>query len=369
MAITENELLHLKKGVYRYLLLKSPGRFHLIHADAALTEFKFERLLRLYPCDDAQLKKMGLHFSAIRPETLRGVVIRGHRAGDALEFWLGSDVRNYQLDLGYAEEYLSEFFAGRLITHGFAPIWSGLDKALIRKVTWPVNIFSIVCALAFLIFPAPYQLWSILCLLFLFFSIALTLRWPDSFTLADNSRKTIYTFSNYYPNKGKGHLLPGLIAVSFALCARTLLDFSFADFTIGYFMLGIFILSFIVLALHAWYNNGVRSGLINALGIILAVTFLSFGVIGQLNYLLDLHPEQSYVSEVTDKHIVEQPKADDYYCIVKQPDGQTMELTLTQWRYQSVDIGDEISILHYDGAFGIPFYTTSLHTGEQAEVR
>lgn len=176
MAITENEMLHLKKGEHSYLLLKSPGRFHMIHDDAALTEAKFERLLRLYPCDDTQLKKLGLHFSAFHPETLRGVVIRGHQAGDGLEFWLGSDVRNYLLDLDYSEEYLAEFFAGRLITQGFAPIWTGLDKALIRKVTWSINVFSIACALAFLLFPTPYRLWSILCLLCQFFSIAIPLR-------------------------------------------------------------------------------------------------------------------------------------------------------------------------------------------------
>lgn len=369
MAITENEILHLKKGEHSYLLLKSPGRFHMIHVDSALTESKFQRLLRMYPCDDAQLQKLGLHFSAFHPESLRGVVIRGCRAGDPLEFWLGSDVRQYRLDSEYSEEYLSEFFAGRLITHGFAPVWTGLDKALVRKVTWLLNGLSVACAAAFLFLHTPYRLWSILCLLCQVFSIALSLFYPDSFTLADDSRKAIYTFSNYYPNKGKGHLLPALVATGFALCMRTLLDFSFRDNRIWLVTLGVFILSVVVMLLHTWYHRGMTCRFLTVLAIVTAVTFLSFGVIGQLNYLLDLRPEESYVTEVTDKYVIEQPKADDYYCIVKQPDGQTMELSLPQWHYQSVNIGDEISVLYYDGAFGIPFHTTSLHTGDQAAVR
>jgi len=369
MAITENEILHLKKGEHSYLLLKSPDRFHLIHEDAALTQAKFDRLLRVYPCDDAFLCKLSLHFSAFHPETLRGVVIHGYQEGDELEFWLGSDVRKYRLDLDYSDEYLAEYFAGRLITHGFSPIWTGLDKALIRKVTWSLNGLSIACALLFFLLRRPYRLWSILCLLCQFFAIALPLLYPSSFTLADDSRKIVYTFSNNYPNKDKGHLLPALVAVSFALCMRTLLVFSFRDNTIWLVMLVVFILSIITMLLYTWYHRGLMCRFLNALAIILAVTYLSFGTIGQLNYLLDLQPAQSYVAEVSDKYVSEGTKSDDYYCIVKQPDGKPLELSLSGWRYNDIEIGDEISILHYDGAFGIPFYTTSLHTGDQAAAQ
>lgn len=369
MAITENDILHLKKGEHSYLLLKSPDRFHLIHSDIALTESKFNRLLRVYPCDDSFLCKLGLHFSAFQPETLRGVVIHGNQAEDSLEFWLGSDVRTYLLALDYSDEYLTEFFAGRLITHGFSPIWTGLDKALIRKVTWSLNGISIACSLLFFLLYTPYRLWSILCLLCQLSTLALPLLYPDSFTLADDSRKNMYAVSYNYPNKDKGHLLPALVAVSLALCMRTLLDFSFRDNTMWLVMLVVFILSIIAMLLYTWYHRGLPCGFVNALAIIYAVTFLSFGTIGQLNYLLDLQPAQSYVTEVSDKYILEASKSDVHNLIVQQPDGKTMEVPLSKVHYQSVDIGDEISVLYYDGAFGIPFYTTSLHTGDQAEVQ
>ena len=369
MAITENEMLHLKKGEHSYLLLKSPDRFHLIHEDAALTQAKFDRLLRVYPCDDSFLCKLGLHFSAFRPETLRGVVIHGNHAGDSLEFWLGSDVRKYQLALDYSDEYLSDFFAGRLITHGFSPIWTGLDKALIRKVTWSLNGISIACALLFFFLHTPYRLWSILCLLCQFFAIALPLLFPASFTLADDSRKIMYSFSNNYTNKDKGHLLPALVASSFALCMRTFLDFSFRDNKILFVMLGVFILSIIALLLYIWYNKGLKNSLVSAFGIVIAATFISIGTIGQLNYLLDLHPAQSYVAEVSDQYIDRRSKSSSYYCIVSQPDGEPLELSLTRRIYYDIDVGDELTIIYHDGAFGIPFYTTPLHTGDQATVR
>lgn len=179
----------------------------------------------------------------------------------------------------------------------------------------------------------------------------------------------MYAVSYNYPNKDKGHLLPALVAVSFALCMRTLLDFSFRDNTMWLVMLVVFILSIIAMLLYTWYNRGLLCGFLNALTIISAVTFLSIGTIGQLNYLLDLQPAQSYVAEVSDKYVPAETKSDDYCCIVKQPGGEPLELSLHPWHYNTIEIGDELTVIYHDGAFGIPFLTTSLHTGDQAAVQ
>ena len=46
-----------------------------------------------------------------------------------------------------------------------------------------------------------------------------------------------------------------------------------------------------------------------------------------------------------------------------------LELSLTRRIYYDIDVGDELTIIYHDGAFGIPFYTTPLHTGDWAEVK
>lgn len=155
MAITESDYLHIHEGESSFLLLHSPTHFHLIRIDAALSESRMARLLRIYPCNADQLHKLGVHFSAFKAENLRGVVIEGHQTGDILELWLGSDLRKYQLGSDYHEETLAAFFSGYLITYRLPPEWKGLDPRIIRKTTWAVNGSSIIFAMLFYFIGTP----------------------------------------------------------------------------------------------------------------------------------------------------------------------------------------------------------------------
>ena len=352
MAITEFDYLHIHKGDSYFILLRSPTHFHLIRIDADLSEFKMERLLRIYPCDTDQLHKLGVHFSAFKATNLRGVVITGYQAGDTLELWLGGDVRQYQLAADYSDEVLSTFFSGHLITRRLPPKWEGLDPGLIRKITWSLNVFSIACAILFYFISVPYMLWSVLCILCQASALILTLRHPSSFTLADDSKKP-----KQYVHKGKGHLLLACISPGFALCLRTLTDFTFTDRTLGILLLVSLVTSLVLCAVYIWINKGLRNGLVNAIGVIFAIVFLSLGTVGQLNYLLDFGPAQRQMAQVVDKQITRQTKATSYYCTVQLPSGELMELTLSAGKYQDIEIGNDVIVTHYDGAFHIPFST------------
>lgn len=350
MAITESDYLHIHEGESSFLLLRSSTHFHLIRIDAALSESTMARLLRIYPCNADQLHKLGIHFSAFKAENLRGVVIEGHHAGAILELWLGSDLRKYQLGSDYNDEALSAFFSGYPITYRLPPEWKGLDPRIIRKTTWAVNGSSIIFAILFYFIGTPYQLWSALCILCQLAALVLPLLYPASFTLADDSRKT-----KVYINKGKGHLLPALVATGLALSLRTITDFTFHGNDFWTFLLISLIASFVLCAIYIWLNKGLRNGLVNAISVILTIVFLGSGTLGQLNYLLDLKPADRQIVEVVDKQITQHPRSNSYDCTVLLPNGDYVALTLSASVYKNINIGDDVIVTHYDGAFHIPF--------------
>ena len=352
MAITDSDYLHIHKGDSSFILLRNSTHFHLIRIDADLSKSRMDRLLRIYPCDANQLHKLGVHFSAFKASNLRGIVITGYQAGDTLELWLGGDIREYQLGSDYSDDVLAHFFKDHLITRRLPPKWEGLAPSIIRKITWSTNGISIACAIAFYFISTPYRLWSILCIMCQLSALVLTLLYPASFTLADDSKK-----HKLYINKGKGHLLPACVAPGFALCLRTLTDFTFTDRTFEILLLVSLVTSLVLCAVYILINKGLRNGLVNAIAVIFAIVFLGLGTVGQLNYLLDFGHVDRQIVEVVDKQITRQTKSTNYDCTVQLPNGGFMELTLSARKYKDIDIGDDVIVVHYGGAFRIPFST------------
>lgn len=352
MAITESDYLHVCKGDSSFLLLRSPTHFHLVRIDHNLPETKMERLLRRYPCDSDQLQKLGVHFSAFKADNLRSVVITGYRAGAGLELWLGGDLRKYRLGSDYSEEALEKFFKDHSITRRLPPKWEGLEPSRIRMITWAINSISIACAIAFYFISIPYKFWSILCILCQLSTLAFALLYPASFTLDDDSKS-----HKRFKNKGKGHLLPACVAPGFALCLRTMTDFTFTDHTLGILLIVSLVTSLVVLAGYILINKGLRNGLADAIATIVVVAFLGLGTVGQLNYLLDFGPADTQTAKVVDKQILRSTRSTSYDCTVQLPDGEYMELTLSARAYKAMDIGDDVTVTHYEGAFRIPFST------------
>lgn len=351
MAITESDYLHIHNRTASFLLLRNSTYFHLVRIDAALSEARMERLLRIYPCDTNQLQKMGLTVSAFKADHLRGVVIKGYQTGDTLELWIGGDVRGYRLGTDYSDEILSSFFSGNLITRRQPPKWEGLDPRCIRIVTWSLNGMAIACAIAFCLIRMPYQLWSVLCILCQVLALVLAMIYPSSFTLADDSRK-----HKLYINKGKGHLLPAYMISGCALCLRTLTDFTFPDSFFEGFLLIALTISLALCAVYLWIHKSLGNGLVNAIAVIFAIVFLSLGTVGQLNYLLDLNYAHRQIAEVVDKEMTKHTKSTSYDCVVMLPNGEAMELTLSAEAYRKINIGDDVIVTHHDGAFHIPFF-------------
>ena len=82
-----------------------------------------------------------------------------------------------------------------------------------------------------------------------------------------------------------------------------------------------------------------------------------FGTIFQLNYTLDFHNNPSYEVEVVDKREYRGSKSTSYYCSVELPNGEIKEFSVSGSVYEQTDIGEDVLITDYAGAFGIPFST------------
>lgn len=356
MAISESDYLHIRKGDSSFLLLRNSTHFHLVRIDASLSESRMMRLLRIYPCDTEQLEKMGIHFSAFKADSVRGIVIKGYQTGDILELWIGGDVREYQLGSDYSDEIISSFFSGYLIARLQPQKWEGLDPKLIHIITWSLNGIAIVCAIAFCLIRLPYKLWSVLCILFQVLSLTIPMFYPASFSLADDSRK-----HQLYINKGKGHLLPAYIVPAFALCLRTSSDFTFSERFFETFLLVALISSLVLCAVYIWMKKGLQNCSTNTIAVIFTIIFLGLGTLGQMNYLLDFNFKNRQVAELVDKEKTNHTKSTSYYCTVQFPNGEYMELTLPAETYRSINIGDDVIVTHHDGAFHIPFSTVELY--------
>ena len=354
MAVTESDYLHIRSGEASFLLLRCSTHFHTVRIDAGLSEAKLAKLLRIYPCENCRLRELGIPFSAFKSANLRGVTVKGYRIGDTIELWLNSDVRKYQLDEDYSEEFIRKFFAGHFIHNHLPPKWEGLDRKLIQKITLSLNWFSCGCAAAFLFLAKPYRLLSTLCILCLLTALAAALAHPASFTLLENNKRK-------YLNKGKGLLLPAYIAPLFALALRTLTDFTFGPRSFPALLLISVAVSFAVLLL--WYvlflrkTAWRRKPVGEAIAMIILTVFLNCGTVGQLNYLLDFHAGTEHIAEVVDKESHRSTKSTTYYCTVQLPNGETMKLTTTGRTYHAVQIGEDVLVTHREGAFGIPFST------------
>lgn len=350
MAINESNFLRIRKGKSSYLLLRGFTHFHLVQLGPDLSTSKMNRLLQIYPCDTDQLHKLGIHFSAFKADSLRGVVIKGYSAGDSLELWLGADVREYQIDADYSDDRLSEFFSGRSIIRRRPAKWEGLDPHTIQITTWVINSISFLCAALFFFERTFYKLWSSLCIFCLIVSLAVVFVYPTSFTLAEKSKRP-----KYDKHKGKGRILPAFLVSIFALCLRTLTDFTYFGNAIWNLFLLSTIVAILVYAVYIWCNKNVWNGTIVAIAVIATTGILCLGPIGQLNYLLDRNTVKKQTVTVVDKSISRGVKATRYYCSVKFSNGEIVELSLSGRKYSELSIGDNALVTQHQGCFHIPF--------------
>ena len=189
MPISEQEMLRLRDQKKRdWLMLRSDRHFHLIRADASLTEQKYARLLKRYPCGLKEFQELGLHVTPLSREKCTHAIYEGTKKGDHMTLWFSGDVRRYTLGEDCTRERLEAFFDTQQHRWDIPREPDGPDGKTARIIGGILNVLSISLMILSLFgrgFPWGWARW--LSLISFVVTVGLCIRWPGRF-LADDVR-------------------------------------------------------------------------------------------------------------------------------------------------------------------------------------
>ena len=84
--------------------------------------------------------------------------------------------------------------------------------------------------------------------------------------------------------------------------------------------------------------------------------FFCVGAVGQVNYLLDFSQPVQTAAVIEEMHISTSSKGpDSYYLNVVTEDGKHMELQVDKEKYESLAVGEAVTVSISNGALGIPY--------------
>lgn len=201
-----------------------------------------------------------------------------------------------------------------------------------------------IIALPWLFLDVPYKLFSALSLLP--FPVALTTicLFPEEVSLDDAPKK----------RGGRIEFAMPLIFSGFAPVLRAMLDFNFLSWTPLLIQAGV-LLVLIGVVLLVFYKE-LRQRIGYFLCILLMCSMFCVGFIGQLNYLLDSSVTREQTAIVTDMHISSGSKSPDRYILtVVTQAGTEMELMTGKEHYDSLSVGESVTVYIKDGGLGIPY--------------
>lgn len=200
-------------------------------------------------------------------------------------------------------------------------------------------------ALPWMFLDVPYKLFSALSLLPFPVTLATICLFPDDISLDENKHKKA---------GGRVEFFMPLIFSGFAPALRTLFDFNFL--TWKPFLIYSSILLVLIAVLLLVYYKELRHRIGYLLAILFTCIFFCIGAIGQFNYLLDTSGPQRQSAIVTDMHISTSSKSPDRYVLtVITLSGTEMELQTSKEHYNSLSVGDHVTVYIKEGGLGIPY--------------
>lgn len=347
MAITEKDILRITMKDTPYLLLRSPTHFHLIQVNSELTDKRFMRLLRIYPCSIKQLEAMHLHVTAYKAENFTFIHLHRTHIASTLELHRTLNQVNCTLDMDYSEDELRSFFEGYPLTVTIVPK-PEISRTTVRSISTAVHWACAICTAIYLFLP-PHSKWVWACLICQLPAILLPLWKPAFFSLKDVHRSRM----NEY--KETGNLILALTIPIMALSLRALSTYTYSDpdlFRIIALNFIVVLAAYIlVLVLSPIIRLRIRENLI----IVLLFGLLAIGNPIHINYLLSSIPDAEYtenivsVERASTRHV-------SYQCKVETPNGTEMEINIRNRDAYQLSADDTIIVQYYEGALNIPFY-------------
>lgn len=84
--------------------------------------------------------------------------------------------------------------------------------------------------------------------------------------------------------------------------------------------------------------------------------FLTVTTVLHLNYALEFDEPTIFAACVTEKKSTHSPRGGSTYYLIFDVNDTKVKLIVSKSEYQEVEIGDDYTLAHFEGAFGIPFY-------------
>ena len=353
MAITEQDYLLLQdlNKAQVWMLLGSEKQFHLVRVDTSLTEQKFERLMKRYPCGMKTFQELGISATPLNRENCTHVILEGTEAGAKLTMYCAGTVRRFRLGDSYEEERLVSFFDREQVQWRIEPEPAGPDARTTKALGWSLTMSGVVLILL-TAFTRQYlsKFRAVLGLLTFGAAVILSFRFPGRFAIGamkneDRSTKAKYRFDM--------ELALGAPLMAMALDS---LRVTYTDL-LPLFLLGA-VLGLGIGVLLTWASRGHRSILSGAIGLTLGLMFFSCGILAQVNQLLDFRPTTVYRLTVDSKQMDTGGRGRTRYeCLVTMPDGEQLEFDIPRARYEGMNPGEPITIVAHEGALGLEYLT------------
>lgn len=214
--------------------------------------------------------------------------------------------------------------------------------ALLRKVSTGLLIATLLIDLPWLFLHVPYQLFAVLALLAPLCTLALYCIFPNDTTLAETKRA----------ERTRAPLVLPLMLGSIFPVMRVLKDFVFLQWGKVFLAAGIALA--VLLAATLVLTKEWRRQKAVLVGLIFPFLFYGVSFVGEVNYLLDTDGLEERIAVVENMRI-STGKTKSNYLTVVLPDGTSFDLSVDKKRYESTEIGDEVTVYVSDGALGIPY--------------
>lgn len=213
-------------------------------------------------------------------------------------------------------------------------------------VRW-VNIGTCVAAaginLSWLFLNVPYTLFAALSMFAWIFPVGLSVVFSDYFTLLEESRRS-----------QKKSLMLILLLSGCAISLRTLTDYNILDWG-KYALLSAAALIFLT-ALYLLLTIRNKRPKREAGYFALVALFAVFGIVGQINCTFDASQPVSQYAVVTELDISTSGKGKESYNVtVETETGKQLKLETYQEHFESLEVGDRVSVHMFEGVLDIPY--------------
>lgn len=350
MAITEQDYLLLRdeNKVRSWMLLKSEQQFQLVRVDASLTEQKYERLMKRYPCGMKTFQELGIAVTPINREKCTHVMIE---EGERLTLYCSGNVRRFILGNPYSVERLEAFFDGQQIQWHMVPEPEGPDARNTKVIGWSMTGLGVVMILmtAFM-GTALSKIRAVLGLLGFVMAVVLCVRFPGRFAIGatrheDRSTRAKYRFDME-------------LALSAPLMAMALDALRVTYTELLMLILWGAVLGLSIGILLTWASREYRSTIAGAIGLTLGLMLFSGGIVAQVNQLLDFGADTVHHLTVDSTEIDNGGRGGiRYECLVTMPNGEQEEFDIPWTQYKDMKPGDPITIVSHEGALGLEYLT------------